>query len=329
MDHRRWLRRALVVGLLGLFAVELVLGWPALASAVTQVRAPHGGPLAAALFAALAAMSVYARMQRHLLSSAGVRVSLRRLLALTFAAHSLNETLPGGPAFSTQLNYQQLRRFGATPAIASWCIALSGILSTAALGVVTALGAVAGHGRPPWLSLLGLAITMLVVTGGVRRIRRHPESLVPVVRSVLTRLNRVRRRPADDGLEQARALLGQLRGARLTPGHAVAAAAYAVLNWLFDAGCLWLCLAAIAPRAVSPTVLLLAFCAGMAAGTLTIVPGGLGVIDNAVVVGLTAGGLDTPTAIAAVVLYRLITLGLVIGAGWIAWLVIRRDRRTA
>jgi uncharacterized membrane protein YbhN (UPF0104 family) len=306
----------------------LVLGWPALTSALAQLRAPHGDRLAAALIAALAAMSVYARMQRHLLSSAGVRVSLRRLLALTFAAHSLNETLPGGPAFSARLNYQQMRRFGATPAVASWCIALSGVLSTAALGVVTAGGAIAGHGAPPWLSLLGVTITILVITGGVRRISRHPESLMPLVRPALARLNRARRRPAEDGLEQARALFGQLAGARLTPGHAAAAAAYALLNWILDAGCLWLCLDSITARAVSPTALLLAFCAGMAAGTLTIVPGGLGVIDNAVIVGLTTGGLDMSTAIAAVVLYRLINLGVVIGAGWITWLVIRRDQRT-
>jgi uncharacterized membrane protein YbhN (UPF0104 family) len=307
----------------------LVLGWPALTSALAQLRAPHGGRIAAALVAALASMSVYARMQRSLLSSAGVRVSLRRLLALTFAAHSLNETLPGGPAFSARLNYQQLRRFGATPAVASWCIALSGVLSTAALAVVSAGGAVAGRGTPPWLSLLGLAGTILVTTGGVRLISRRPESLMPLTRVVLARFNRVRRRPADDGLERVRALLGQLRGARLTPGHAVAAAAYALLNWLLDAVCLWLCLDSVAASAVRPTVLLLAFCAGMAAGSLTIVPGGLGVIDNAVIVGLTTGGLDAPTAIAAVVLYRLITLGLVIGAGWITWLVIRRDQARA
>ena len=48
--------------------------------------------------------------------------------------------VPGGPAFSTRLNYRQMRRFGATPAIASWCIALSGILSAIALAVVTSVG---------------------------------------------------------------------------------------------------------------------------------------------------------------------------------------------
>jgi putative heme transporter len=296
------------------------MGWPALASALSQLRAPQPGWLVAALIAELAAMSVYARMQRRLLCSAGVRVTRRRLMALTFAAHSLNETLPGGPAFSTQLNYQQMRRYGATPAVAAWCIVLSGILSTAALAVITAAGAIAGHGTPPWLSLLGLMAVSLVVTAGIRRVSRRPEALLPL----LDVLNRLRRRPADEGLEKTRALLGQLHAARLTPVNAVAAAVYALLNWLLDAGCLWLCLDAVTDRAISPSRLLLAFCAGMAAGTVTIVPGGLGVIDNAVILGLIGSGVDSPAAIAAVVLYRLITLGFVIGAGWITWLVIRQ-----
>ena len=50
-------------------------------------------------------------------------------------------TLPGGAAFSTRLNYQQMRRFGAGPAVATWAIAFSGILSTAGLALVSAASA--------------------------------------------------------------------------------------------------------------------------------------------------------------------------------------------
>ena len=47
-------------------------------------------------------------------------------------SHDPEATLPGGPVFSTTFNFQQMRRFGASPAVASWCIALSGTLSTGA-----------------------------------------------------------------------------------------------------------------------------------------------------------------------------------------------------
>lgn len=321
---RRWPRRAAVTGVLALFAVELALGWPSLTAALSQLRAPQPGWLAAAVVSELAAMSMYARMQRRLLRSAGVRVPIYRHIALAYAAHSLSVTLPGGPAFSTRFNYQQMRRFGATPAVASWCIALSGILSAAALAVVTTGGALAAHGTPPWRTLAVLTVAALLVTLGVRQAVRRPEALEPATRAALARLNRLRRRPDAHGLDHVRDFVDQLRAARLGPGHAAVAGAYAVLNWLLDAVCLWMCLQAVSDAGINATQLLLAFCAGMAAGTLTIIPGGLGIIDSALVLGLLTGGVDAPTAIATVVLYRIISFGFIIGAGWITWLIMRR-----
>ncbi|WP_433616523.1 lysylphosphatidylglycerol synthase transmembrane domain-containing protein [Dactylosporangium sp. CA-139114] len=321
--RRRWLRRTAVVAVVVLFTVELVLGWPSLAGALTQLRAPQPGWLAAAVFAEMASMTAYARMQRRLLRSAGLVVPLYRHIALAYAAHSLSVTLPGGPAFSTRFNFQQMRRFGATPAVAAWCIALSGLLSAAGLAVVTAIGALTVHGTPPWPTLAGLATATLLVILGVRQLARRPEPLEPGTRAVLRVVNRLRRRPATHGLDRVHRFTGQLRAARLTPGHAAAAAAYAVLNWLLDAACLWLCFHAVTDAPVDTTQILLAFCAGMAAGTLTVIPGGLGIIDSALILGLVGGGADTPNAIATVVLYRLISFGFIIGVGWITWLAIR------
>ncbi|MGX6605028.1 lysylphosphatidylglycerol synthase transmembrane domain-containing protein [Micromonosporaceae bacterium Da 78-11] len=324
---RTWLRRGAVTAVIVLFAVELVMGWPSLASAMSQLRAPHSGWLAAAFVAELMAMGTYARMQHSLLLSAGLRVPLYRNIALAYAAHSLNETLPGGPAFSTKFNYQQMRRFGATPAVASWCIALSGILSTAALALVTAGGALATDGTPQWYSLAGLIVVAGLLIVGIRQVTRRPEMVEPAVRAGLARVNRLRRRPAEQGLDHVRGFIGQLGAARLTAGHGAAAAIFALLNWGLDAVCLWMCLRAVTDEPINATQLLLAFCAGMAAGTVTIIPGGLGIIDSALILGLVAGGIDTATAIAAVVLYRIISLGFIIGAGWISWLVMRRRHR--
>ncbi|MFI5889544.1 YbhN family protein [Actinoplanes sp. NPDC051513] len=321
---RTWIRRGAVTAVLVLFAVELVVGWPSLASAMSQLRAPHPGWLVAAVAAEMIAMGSYARMQQFLLLSAGLRVPIRRNVALAYAAHSINETLPGGPAFSTKFNYQQLRRFGATPAVASWCIALSGILSTTALAVVTAAGALAADGTPQWYSLAGLVAVIALIVVGIRQVTRRPGLAKPPARAVLARVNRLRRRPSDDGLDRVRIFIGQLGSARLTAGRGVAAAIFAVLNWGLDAVCLWMCLRAISDDPINGTQVLLAFCAGMAAGTVTIIPGGLGIIDSALILGLVTGGVDTSTAIAAVVLYRIISFGFIIGAGWITWFVMRR-----
>lgn len=310
-----------------MFAAELAWGWNALASAAAHLGAPHTGWLAAALAAEVISMGAYARMQRRLLRSAGVCAPLSRHVALAYAAHSLSVTLPGGPAFSTRLNYQQMRRFGASPAVASWSIALSGILSATALAVITVAGTLGAQETLRWPDLAGLVVAALLVTVGVRWVVRRPHIVIRVLGALLGLLNRVRRRSATNGIERVEGFVGQLRAARLSPLQAAAASGFALLNWLLDAACLGACLLAVG-GSVSPSDLLLAFCLGMAASTITLVPGGLGIIDSALTLGLTTGGVGTATAIAAVVLYRIISFGFVIGTGWIFWLIIRRRGRT-
>ena len=64
-------------------------------------------------------------------------------------------------------------------------------------------------------------------------------------------------------------------------------------------------------RGTDAAVLLVAYCAAMAAGALTIVPAGLGVVDGALVLGIVAAGAGSAAAIATVVLYRVVALGIV------------------
>ncbi|MFI6070613.1 YbhN family protein [Actinoplanes sp. NPDC051343] len=315
----KWVRYAGIAAVLALLTTELVLGWSSLSGALRQLRAPHIGWLALAVAAELTAMSAYAHMQRRLLRSAGVRASSLDHVRLAYAAHSLNETLPGGPAFSTRLNYQQMRRFGASPAIASWAIALSGILSSAALAAITVGGALWAGGTTHWSHFLVLAGAAVLLVIGVRHVTRHPAA----VQAPLAALNRLRRRPAADGLERIAGFLDQLRAARLRPAHGVAAAALALLNWLLDAACLWLCFQAVGESPAPSATTVLAFCAAMAAGSLTIVPGGLGIVDSALIFGLIAGGVAAPAAVATVVLYRVISFGFIMSLGWIFWLQIR------
>jgi uncharacterized membrane protein YbhN (UPF0104 family) len=314
---------AVVATVLG---VELVLGWPSLAAALAQFRTPHPGWLLAAVLVEMSSMRAYARMQRRLLRSAGVRASLLRHIALAYAAHSLSVTLPGGPAFSTTFNYQQMRRFGASPAVAMWCIALSGSMSALALAGIGVVSGIVARGRPNWPGLaLGLGL-VLVAAVAVRQLIRHSAVLDRVARVADAAIARVRK-GADAPVA---GFLTQLRAVRLHPAHVAGAGAYAVANWLLDAICLWMSCKAVGATSVTATQLLIAYCAGMAAGSiLPIVPGGLGVIDSALVLGLIAGGLPSSAAIAAVLLYRIISLGFIVGTGWAVWLAIRhRVRRS-
>jgi uncharacterized membrane protein YbhN (UPF0104 family) len=315
------------IAVLAILGAELVLGWPSLAAALAQLRAPDPAWLAGAVLAEIASMGVFARMQRRLLRSAGTRVHLARHVALAFAAHSLSVTLPGGPVFSTSFTFQQLRRFGATAAVASWCIALSGLLSAGALILIGAVGGILTRGTGSWITLAGYLAAALATAVAIRLLAQHPQLLIRPAGALLAAANRLRRRPGHHGQERITALVDQILAVRIRPVDFTLAAAFAVANWLLDAACLWMCCQAVGARGITITQLVIAYAAGMAAASIPLVPGGLGVVDGALILGLVTGGVPTSNAIAAVVLYRLVSLGFIIAAGWVFWLLIRHVRR--
>ncbi|WP_045748043.1 lysylphosphatidylglycerol synthase transmembrane domain-containing protein [Actinoplanes rectilineatus] len=330
-DGAPWWRRGstlacLVAVILG---VELFLGWPALTQALHYLRTPDKGWVAAAVAAEIASMGTYARMQRALLHGAGTKVSIRRHAAMAYASHSLSVTLPGGPVFSTTFNFRQMRRYGASPAEASWCIALSSVLSTGALILVGAAGGLLARNTTDWQTLVGYGLIAIAITAAVRVLAKHPQWLEGPVRRLLGSVNKVRHRPPEHGADRLFGFVGQLRAVRIHPVRFAVASLLAMANWLLDALCLWMCCVAVGADRISPIPLLIAYCAGMAAASVPIVPGGLGVIDAALVLGLVAAGLDSASAVAAVVLYRIISFGFIIGLGWLVWLILRRRARTS
>jgi uncharacterized membrane protein YbhN (UPF0104 family) len=326
--YRRFrLRRLLpAVAVAVILGVEAVIGGPSLAKALSQLQTPHWGWVAVAVLAELGSMGGYARMQRRLLRSAGTTVHLGRHVALAFAAHSLSVSLPGGPLFSTRYNFQQMRRYGASAAAASWCIAVSGVLSSIALvliGTGSAILAGSGSGLSTLAAYLAVAFALTIA---VRALAAHPQWLTGIASGIERFANRVRGRPAHSG-GRLMALLAEVTAVRIKPADLGLATYFALANWLLDALCLWLCCQAVGATAITASQLVLAYCAGMAAASIPLVPGNLGVVDGALIVGLVAGGLPTSTAIAAVVLYRIISLGFIITAGWVVWLLVRRRQR--
>jgi uncharacterized membrane protein YbhN (UPF0104 family) len=312
---------AMVVVVLG---VELVVGAPAVGSALHHLRAPVWSWIGLAVLAEAASMGVFARMQRRLLAAAGTWVPLHRAVALAYASHSLSVTLPGGPVFSTAFNLAQMRRFGASPAAAAWTVALSGMLSSAALVLIGALGEVIGHGHhglPAVAIDIVLACAVAVI---VRALVRHPDLLAGAVTRALRVVNSMLRRPVDRGRVQVVAIVEQLCAVRLPGRDLLMVAGFAVGNWLLDAACFWLSALAVGADIRSLATVLVAYTAGMAAASIPLVPGGLGVVDAALVLGLIACGTPADAAIATTIVFRLISFGLVISTGWVSWLLITR-----
>jgi uncharacterized membrane protein YbhN (UPF0104 family) len=308
---------------IALLAVELWYGAPSLASALAHLRTPNWPLLGLAVLADLGSMGLFARMQRRLLRSAGTLVPIQRAVALAYAAHSLSVTLPGGPVFSTAFNFSQMRRFGATPAVASWAVAVSGTLSTGTLILIGAVGGVLtrGHG---WPALVGDVVVAIGLAVCLRTFVQHPNWLLWLCGKVLTTFARMTGRSVERGERLVSGAVEQLSVIRMSARDLRVAMAFAAGNWLLDAVCFGLSCLAAGAQGLTIAQVFIAYTAGMAAASVPLVPGGLGVVDGALALGLTAGGTPVDDAIAGVILYRLISLVLVIGAGWVLWAVLSR-----
>ena len=326
----RW--RALVgCMLVALFMVEAGLVRPELAGALRFLSRANPDWLVVAVVTAAVSMSMFARARCRLLRAAGVVVPLRGCVAAVYVANSLHATLPGGAAFSTGYSFRWMRRRGASGAVATWCLAANGLVSTGSLVALGLLGSLLVDG---WSSAVRLTMEITGVFGlaiCARHFGRRPERAIAVGRWVLTRANRVGHRPPAAGADVLDELVAQLRSVRPSGWDWAAATGFALLNWAFDVGCLAASAAALSVHGLTLPLLLVAYTVGMASSGLSLVPGGIGVVEAALVLALVAGGVPAAAALPTVLLYRLISLVGVVSAGWMVFAVqqsaVTRSRR--
>ena len=90
--------------------------------------------------------------------------------------------------------------------------------------------------------------------------------------------------------------------------------AYAALNWLADLACLVASCRAVGAHGATIELAVVAYVAGMAVSSVSLLPGGLGVVDAAMVLALVHGGLSPVQATAGVLLYRLISFVFIVAS---------------
>jgi uncharacterized membrane protein YbhN (UPF0104 family) len=316
-SRRRTWKGVLAVAVLSLLAVEAVRIAPSMSRALTSLVQANPAWLAVAVLAAAGSMSMFARSRRRLMQAAGVHVPVRSAVAAVYVANALHTTLPGGAAFSTGYTYRWMRSWGASRPAATWTIAAGGVVASASLAGLGVLGSLLVGSSAGWVPLLAATAGIVAVAFGARALQRSPGAALTIGRWVVARVNAVRHRPATDGLEVVEEMVAQVRAVRPTARDWLASATYATANWALDAGCLAAGAAALGVSGLTLSLLLLTYTAGMAASSLSLLPGGLGVVDAALVLTMVAGGIPAAAAIPVVLLYRLISLGGVVAAGWV------------
>ena len=264
----------------------------------------------------VASIVVMARLLRVLLWSGGVHLSARRILEITFAGTAMTLSLPGGGAVSAAWQFGQYRRRGADRVLGGWVVLMAGALSSFALFVVIAAGTVLAGGSGPVSSLRWLAVALAAIPLMALAVYAAV-TWVPAVRDAASRW--VTAAEAGDRwkrpLHSVRRAKAALRAVQPSPGDWAEASGLALLNWVADLGCLIAAVYAVG-GAVPWRGILVAYGLARLAGTLPFTPGGLALVEGSLSALLIAYGMQADVAVAAVLLYRIVSFWGLVPLGW-------------
>jgi uncharacterized membrane protein YbhN (UPF0104 family) len=337
LPRRRLLRQLALVAVPTAIAVAVGIQSKTLVGATLRIRQVSVGWLVAALAAEAASYLASGELQHHLLASASVRLSRTFFVALSYVGGALSALLPAGAAVSAGYTYRRLARRGVSPTTTVWLLVTSGVLSTTVLGFFGLIGAeIRSDGLLS--SAIGRVVGFLILataTGGVALVawasRRQSvfDTLGAFVLHVSGWARPMLRRPGSPVSDQPTVFLwaGDDPAAIAAPGW-LGGCALAGANWLADGAVLILSFAALGLR-IPWQGLLLAYVVSQVAAALPLV-GCIGVFEATLTTALVCIGVKANSALAVVLLYRLVSFWSTLPIAWLAWTRLRRlDSRGA
>jgi uncharacterized protein (TIRG00374 family) len=272
------------------------------------------------------ALLAYAQLSRSLLPP-DERPRLWDMTRIVLSSLAVNHVVPGGAAAGGVLQYRLLTASGVDPGHVSFAMATQSLGSAAVLNVLLWVGLIvsipASGFQPVYATAAAVGAALLAIVAAavlaLTRGRRRTAQLIGRLAARIHRLNGARIVAAfERAADRLRALTTQRR-------LAFTAVAWATANWLFDAAVLWVFLAAFGHR-MSIAGMLVAYCLANVLAAIPISPGGLGIIETTLVVGLVGFGAPRAVASLGVASYRLIQFWAPIPAGAIAWASVSGGR---
>lgn len=318
-------RVALTVGVvLMLLSVELAVAAPYARRAADHLAHAQPAWFLLAVAAEMVSMAAFARLQSLALSAGGLRVKLRAAVSVVFAGNALSATLPGGSLVSITYRTRRMRAWGASVPLIGFTHAVTGVLSTIALIVLTGVGrTLAGDSAQLVRASIQVSVACAVTVAALALVQ-HTNVLRRPVSALLRVWQRLRRR--KDGHTSADGLLEELAVMQPPGRFWLLGLGAALINWVGDLVCVLAVCHAVGPAPASGKVLLAYVAAMTAASALPLLPAGLGPLDAALVLTLHHGGMPMAAATAADLLYRTLNPALIGVAGWSVLLVQRRGR---
>ncbi len=296
-------------------------------SALPEIRV---GWLLAGIGAEAFSMVALAQLERGLLRGVGARHTLISAMATAYSSNAISISVPFvGSGIATAYAYRAFRRAGAAPEHVSVALTVAGIFSSVAFAVVAATGAlITGNPAAAAAALAGstalvAAVVAIVVALHFPRARGW---LMARMIAALRVSKRVSGRPRGEPgplVTSAVVRVSALRLGYLTAGRALG---WALVNWLADVACLVCAIKAVREPVPWATILVI-WSAGVGAASFSPVPAGLGIVEIVLVAALASAGLRGTYAVAAVLVYRVIALKILISGGWLAYHYLAGRRR--
>jgi len=283
------------------------------------------GLLLVGLVLEVLAQLAYAQLTQVLLPPNAL--SFSKIFRINIAALGVSHVLPGGTAGGTGLGYRLMTTNGVKGTDVAFQAATQGIgsavLLNAMLWVALVISIPFNGFRPVYVTV---AIITAVLLGFFAALVLGFAEGKGWAANALRSLGRRVRFIGEDRMERAVGHIAErlhsLRGNRplLLKGVFWAAA-----NWLLDAACLWVCLAAF-NYVLDPIDLFVAYGVGNVLAAIPLTPGGLGPVEAAVPAVLRGFGVPIGIGALAVLGWRLYNFWLPIPAGAGCWVSLRVRR---
>jgi putative heme transporter len=282
--------------------------------------------LGGAALVELISMVAFAALQQRLLRAGHVIMRLRTSTSITFAGNSIQNSLPAGPVFSNIYAYRQFRSRGADEVLTWWVLVVTAALAQITLVILAVVGLAGASGTGSALDLVSVILGLLVLAGVTVFVWSRRTWIALHLIGPLRLVQRLAKRPAGDARQLVEHLMDRINAIEPTRSDWVMATVFALANWVFDVACLiaaFITLGAPVPW----RALLLAYSASQLASNLPITPGGLGVVEGSLIIGLVAFGGGQETTVAAVLLYRLLSFWALLPIGYVTWAYSNWDLR--
>lgn len=296
------------------------------------LRHAHPALVTVSIVAQACSLGSYALLYRQVLASLGARLRIRLAVRVVLASFLVSHITPFGSATGTVLNVSTLETEGIAAPTSSEAIGLTSLVSTTALIALFGTGFVATAGKHlsrGYLVTAGIAVALVVAVAAIAlTVGAHPGIAERAVRRVASWAQHVRPSIDPDPAGRTAGRLASLARSALTGRAFFASLGFASADLLFDLLSLDLMFLAFGYQpGFGP--LTVAYAAANIASAIPLTPGGLGVIEVALVAITVGFGAPRPIAILAVLGYRIVNFWLPLLPGAVAYLRIRLNRKSA